>query len=168
MLMGYLGNMKIGNKLYTNLKRNIMLIEKIDELLSETLKKQDTIRLSVLRAIKNEFLKYKTAKNVKPLDEPAEVQILKKMAAQREESIEMFKAGGREDLVLKETSELDVLREYLPAEVGREEILAALDDWMKTNILEKKTMGVAIKYIKQTLPMADGKLTSDIVKERIG
>jgi uncharacterized protein YqeY len=145
-----------------------MLNEKIDELLSETLKKQDTTRLSVLRAIKNEFLKYKTAKNAKPLDEPAEVQILKKMAAQREESIEMFKTGGREDLVLKETAELDVLREYLPAEVGREEILAALDDWMKTNTLEKKTMGVAIKYIKQTLPMADGKLTADIVKERIG
>lgn len=58
------------------------------------------------------------------------------------------------------------MREYLPAEVGREEILSALDDWMKTNTLEKKTMGLAIRYIKQTLPMADGKLTSDIVKEK--
>ena len=141
--------------------------EKIDELLSETLKKQDTTRLAVLRAIKNEFLKYKTAKNAKPLDDTAEIQILKKMAAQREESIEMFKAGGRQDLVLKETAELDILREYLPAEVGREEILAALDDWMKTNTLEKKTMGLAIRYIKQILPMADGKLTSDIVKEKL-
>ena len=144
-----------------------MLNEKIDELLSETLKKQDTTRLSVLRAIKNEFLKYKTAKNAKPLDDTAEIQILKKMAAQREESIEMFKAGGRQDLVLKETAELNILREYLPAEVGKEEILAALENWMKTNTLEKKTMGLAIKYIKQTLPMADGKLTSDIVKEKL-
>ena len=144
-----------------------MLNEKIDELLSKTLKKRDTIRLSVLRAIKNEFLKYKTAKNAKPLDDTAEIQILKKMAAQREESIEMFKEGGRQDLVLKETAELDILREYLPAEVGREEILAALEDWMKTNTLEKKTMGLAIRYIKQILPMADGKLTSDLVKEKL-
>ena len=144
-----------------------MLNEKIDELLSKSIKEQDTVRLSVLRAIKNEFLKYKTAKNAKPLDDTAEIQILKKMAAQREESIEMFKEGGRQDLVLKETAELDILREYLPAEVGREEILAALEDWMKTNTLEKKTMGLAIRYIKQILPMADGKLTSDIVKEKL-
>lgn len=144
-----------------------MLNEKIDELLSKSIKEQDTTRLSVLRAIKNEFLKYKTAKNAKPLNDSAEIQILKKMATQREESIEMFKTGGREDLVLKETAELDILREYLPAEVGREEILTVLEDWMKTNTLEKKTMGLAIKYIKQTLPMADGKLTADIIKEKL-
>ncbi len=144
-----------------------MLNEKIDELLSKALKEQDKIRVSVLRAIKNEFLKYKTAKSAKPLDDTAEIQILKKMVSQREESIQLFKDGERDDLVEKETSELNILKEFLPAEVGRGEILAVLEDWMKTNTLEKKTMGLAIKYIKQTLPMADGKLTSDIVKEKL-
>ena len=140
---------------------------KIDELLSKALKEQDKIRIDVLRAIKNEFLKYKTAKNAKPLDDTAEIQILKKMVSQREESIEMFKAGSRDDLVEKESSELNILKEFLPAEVGRDEIMAVLEEWMKTNTLEKKTMGLAIKHIKQTLPMADGKLTSDIVKEKL-
>ena len=139
----------------------------IDELLSKALKEQDKVRINVLRAIKNEFLKYKTAKNAKPLNDTTEIQILKKMVSQREESIEMFKAGSRDDLVESETSELNILKEYLPAEVGRDEITAVLDEWMKTNTLEKKTMGLAIKYVKQTLPMADGKLTSDIVRERL-
>ena len=139
----------------------------IDEILSKALKEQDKIRINVLRAIKNEFLKYKTAKNAKPLDETAEIQILKKMVSQREESIEMFKAGSRDDLVEKEESELRILKEFLPPEVGREEIISILEEWMKTNTLDKKTMGLAIKYIKQSLPMADGKLTSDIVREKI-
>ena len=139
----------------------------IDELLSKALKGQDKVRVNVLRAIKNEFLKYKTAKNAKPLDDTAEIQILKKMVSQREESIEMFKVGSRDDLVESETAELNVLKEYLPPEVGRDEIKAILEEWMKTNTLDKKTMGLAIKHIKQILPMADGKLTSDIVKEKI-
>jgi uncharacterized protein YqeY len=141
---------------------------KLDELIGEARKNGDAIRLGALQAIKAATQNYTTAKNAKPLDSTAEIQIIKKLVSQREESIEMFKAGGREDLVAKETAELDVLKEYLPAEVTREEILSALEDWMKTNTLEKKTMGAAIKYIKQTLPMADGKLTADIVKEKIG
>lgn len=140
---------------------------KIDELISKALKERNEIRLSVLRSIKNEFLKYKTSKNAKPLDDAAEIQILKKMVSQREESVRLFKEGGREDLATSEKSELNILKEFLPAEVTREEITAVLEKWMETNTLEKKTMGLAIKYIKSELPMADGKLTSDIVKERL-
>ena len=140
---------------------------KIDELISKALKERNEIRLSVLRSIKNEFLKYKTSKNAKPLDDAAEIQILKKMVSQREESVRLFKEGGREDLAASEESELNILKEFLPAEVTREEITAILEKWMETNTLEKKTMGLAIKYIKSELPMADGKLTSDIVKERL-
>lgn len=141
--------------------------EKLDELLSEALKKQDKPRISVLRAIKTEFMKYQTAKNSKPLDETAEIGILKKMAASYEESIGIYKDAGRQDLVSKETAELDILREYLPPTVGRDEIEKALEEWMTSNTLEKKTMGLAIKDIKQKLPAADGKLVSDIVKEKI-
>ncbi len=141
---------------------------KIDELIGEARKNKQESRLSVLQAIKAAFLNYKTAKNAKPLDDTAEIQIIKKMVSQREESIMLFRKGGREDLATSEETELDILKEFLPAEVGRDEIMAVLEEWMKTNTLEKKTMGLAIKYVKSKLPMADGKLTSDIVKEKIG
>lgn len=141
---------------------------KIDELIGEARKNKQESRLSVLQAIKAAFQNYKTAKNAKPLDDTAEIQIIKKMVSQREESIMLFRKGGREDLATSEETELDILKEFLPAEVGRDEIMAVLEEWMKTNTLEKKTMGLAIKYVKSKLPMADGKLTSDIVKEKIG
>jgi len=144
---------------------------KIDELISKALKEKDEIRLSVLRSIKAEFLKYKTAKNAKPLDDTAEIQILKKMVSQREESISMFESGGRKDLVEKETNELNILKEFLPAEVTQAEIEKAVENWMKENNIEnkipKKSMGIVIKYVKSKLPMADGKLTSELVKNKL-
>ena len=144
---------------------------KIDELIGKALKEKDEVRLSVLRSIKAEFLKYKTAKNAKPLDDTAEIQILKKMVSQREESISMFESGGRKDLVEKETKELNILKEFLPAEVTQAEIEEVIEKWMKENNIEnkipKKSMGVVIKYVKSSLPMADGKLTSEIVKGKL-
>jgi uncharacterized protein YqeY len=144
---------------------------KIDELIGKALKEKDEVRLSVLRSIKAEFLKYKTAKNAKPLDDTAEIQILKKMVSQREESISMFESGGRKDLVEKETKELNILKEFLPAEVTQAEIEKVIEKWMKENNIEnkipKKSMGVVIKYVKSSLPMADGKLTSEIVKGKL-
>jgi uncharacterized protein YqeY len=144
---------------------------KIDELIGKALKEKDEVRLSVLRSIKAEFLKYKTAKNAKPLDDTAEIQILKKMVSQREESISMFESGGRKDLVEKETNELNILKEFLPAEVTQAEIEEVIEKWMKENNIEnkipKKSMGIVIKYVKSSLPMADGKLTSEIVKGKL-
>ena len=51
---------------------------KIDELIIEATKNKEELRLNVLRGIKAAFLNYKTAKNAKPLDDTAEIQILKK------------------------------------------------------------------------------------------
>lgn len=144
---------------------------KIDELIIEATKSKDELRLNVLRGIKAAFLNYKTAKNAKPLDDTAEIQILKKMVSQREESITMFESARRKDLVEKETEELNILKEFLPAEITQAEIEEAIEKWKKENNIEdkipKKSMGIVIKYVKSELPMADGKLTSDIVKNML-
>jgi uncharacterized protein YqeY len=144
---------------------------KIDELIIEATKNKEELRLNVLRGIKAAFLNYKTAKNAKPLDDTAEIQILKKMVSQREESIIMFKSAGRKDLVEKETEELNILKEFLPAEITQAEIEEVIEKWKKENNIEnkipKKSMGIVIKYVKSQLPMADGKLTADIVKNML-
>ena len=144
---------------------------KIDELIIEATKNKEELRLNVLRGIKAAFLNYRTAKNAKPLDDTAEIQILKKMVSQREESITMFESAGRKDLVEKETEELNILKEFLPAEITQAEIEEAIEKWKKENNIEdkipKKSMGIVIKYVKSELPMADGKLTSDIVKNML-
>lgn len=144
---------------------------KIDELIIEATKNREETRLNVLRSIKAAFLNYKTAKNAKPLDDTAEIQILKKMVSQREESIAMFKESNRNDLVKKEQKEVDIIKEFLPAEVTQAEIERVIEKWKKENNIEnkipKKSMGLVIKYVKSELPMADGKMTSDIVKNML-
>ena len=58
------------------------------------------------------------------LDDGAVVAIVDKLVKQRKDSIEQFTAGGRQDLVDKETIELQVLEGYLPARLGADEIAA--------------------------------------------
>ena len=58
------------------------------------------------------------------LDDGAVVAIVDKLVKQRKDSIEQFTAGGRQDLVDKEKVELQVLENYLPARLGRDEIAA--------------------------------------------
>lgn len=89
----------------------------------------------------------------------------------REESIAMFKESNRDDLVEKEQKEVEIIKEFLPAEVTSEEIKEVIEKWMRENNIEnkipKKSMGLVIKYVKSELPLADGKLTSDIVKNML-
>jgi len=58
------------------------------------------------------------------LDDAAVVAIVDKLVKQRKDSIEQFTAGGRQDLVDKEKTELQVLESYLPARLGADEIAA--------------------------------------------
>ena len=91
------------------------------------------------------------------------------MAKQRNDSIEQFKNGGRQDLVEKETRELKVIQEFLPSqlseeEVGRE-IEAAIAEAGATGL---RDMGKVMKILMPRLTgKADGKLVGDKVKARL-
>lgn len=120
-------------------------------------------KVDVYRLIKAEYLKHKTAKNATPLDDAAEVNILRKMVKQREDSIEDYSKGGRQDLVDNETLEINILKELLPADITAEQIEAVLKTLIGPIEPIKKNMGMFIKKIKETYPTADGKLVSNIV-----
>lgn len=152
-----------------------MLNEKLNELIKDAMKSKDQVRVSALRSIKAAFTNYLTAKNAKPLDESAEIQIIKKLVSQRKESVDMYKTANRQDLVDQETAELNILSEFLPAEISREvlleeiRLLAIEKNYVSSiNIaIPKKEMGNFIREIKSKYPTADGKLISDIVKENL-
>ena len=143
-----------------------MLNEKITEMIMEATKNHETERASVYKLIKSEFLKFKTAKNAKPLDESAEISILQKMVKQREESIRLYKEGNRSDLVENEEKEIKIISEMLPATPTLDDAT----DWMLNNYPEgitKDRMGFVIKEMKMSLPGIDGKLCADVVKKAI-
>ena len=78
---------------------------------------RDTIRMFLSEVQKFEIDSKEEANDAKAL------QIINKMIKQRNDSIEQFKKGGRDDLVAKELSEVDVLNKYKPAQLSEDEIV---------------------------------------------
>jgi hypothetical protein len=103
------------------------------------------------------------------LEEVEVLQALASMAKQRNDSIEQFRNGGRQDLVDKETRELKVIQEFMPAQLSEEdvsrEIEAAIAEVGATSI---RDMGKVMKVLMPKLTgKADGKAVGDKVKARL-
>lgn len=140
-----------------------MLKEKLNDLIKAAMLEKNQTKLETLRSIKTAFMNYETAKNAKPLDEAAEIQILRKMVAQREESVEQYKLAGRLESAEQEMKEIEILNSYLPAPVSKEDV----ENFVKTLITPettKRDMGNIVKTVKTKFPTAEGKLVADIVK----
>ena len=133
------------------------------------MKAKDELRLSAVRMIKTALLKYK-ADSMKEADEAAEIQILKSLAKQRNDSIEMFRKGGREELALKEEAELAIIQSYLPQAPTDEEIEAAIAAAIsETGVNSIKQMGVVMKAAQAKLAgkTVDGKALSEKVRSKL-
>ena len=98
----------------------------MDALIKQSMLDKNVKRTEVLRAIKNEFLVYQTAKGAKPLDDAAEFTILRKMVKQRLDSRDQYISAGRKDLADNESKEILVLESFLPSEASPEEIISAI------------------------------------------
>lgn len=144
---------------------------KVDKLIASALKERNEVKIAAYRAIKTAEMNYKTAKNAKPLDEAAEIQIIKKLVTQREESANIYKENNRMELAEREEAEIKYLKELLPPEVSQDDIIAAVLAWIATEsngeTIPKARMGEAIKAVKAKFPTADGKLVADCVKEKL-
>ena len=139
-----------------------MIQEQIDELIKSAMKNSQTSALRAYRAVKTAFIEYKTAKNAKPLDEIAEINIIRKMISARDDAMQQFEAAGRIELAKAEGDEIIYLKLLLPPEISEDDIRA----YAESIITEKgmQNMGKYIKALKEKFPTADGKLIATIVK----
>ena len=140
-----------------------MYIETIDKMIMEALKAGDKVKAGTFRMLKSEFLLFKTAKNAKPLDDIAEISIIKKMIKQRQDAATEYLEAGRLELADNELDEVSVLKDLLPAEITEEQIKEAVKEVANTVEPIKKNMGVFMKAVKDKYPTADGKMVSQIV-----
>lgn len=159
----------------------------IDNLIKESMKSRNNTRLRAYKNLKAEIQAFKTAKNAKPYDEAAEIQLISKMCKKLEDGILGFSEAGREDLMSEYRDELAVLKKLLPEPVKESQIYSELCIWAGKNkfietfltkdwgysydaietskpFIPKKEMGNAIKHLKSKFPQADGKYISKIVK----
>ncbi|HEY9258444.1 GatB/YqeY domain-containing protein [Chitinophaga sp.] len=124
--------------------------------------------LRALRAIKAAILVAKTAEGASgELTEADESKILQKLAKQRKDSLEIFRAQNREDLAVKEEEELVIIERFLPKQMSEAELRTAITDIIASTGASSpadmgKVMGAATK---QLAGKADGKAISALVKE---
>ena len=128
-------------------------------------KAKDKIRLSAIRMLKT-AVHNKEIDLMRPLTEPETLQILSAIVKQRKDSIEQFAQGGRIDLVEKETAELKVVQEFMPAQMSDEEVEAIIKKAItETGAASVKDMGKVMKVLMPQLTgKADGKAVGEKVK----
>jgi hypothetical protein len=133
------------------------------------MKSREEARLSALRMIKAALMKLKVD-SPKPIDEAAEMQVLKQLIKQRQDSSEMFRKAGRTEQADKEDAERVLIESYLPAGASEEEIDRALAEAMaETGVTSLKQMGVVMKATQAKLSgkTVDGKALSEKVRSKL-
>ena len=101
------------------------LKDRITDDMKSAMRAKDAPRLLTIRGLLAAMKQREVDERIE-LDDAAVVAIVDKLVKQRKDSIAQFGAGGRQDLVDKETAELGVLETYLPARLGSDEIDAAV------------------------------------------
>jgi len=146
-----------------------MLNEKIFNDYKEAMKARDSLKSSVLSFLRSDMLNLATAKKKDKLDDLEIVTVIKKQIKQRQDSIEQFTKGARLEMADKEKKELDILKNYLPPELSVEEIKRLIEEVVITiGANGVKDMGRLMKELTQkTAGKADGRLVSDLVKQRL-
>lgn len=144
------------------------LEEQIQKDIMASMKAHDQIRLNAVRSIKSAILLAKTSEGAKENLEDADViKLIMKLAKQRKESAEQYKTAGRPELAGNELAEAAVLEEYLPKQLGEEELEARLKEIITALGASSpadmgKVMGAATK---QLAGLADGRAISALVKK---
>lgn len=143
------------------------LEQKINQDIKSAMIAKDSIRLRGLRAIKSAILLAKTEKaGIEELTLEAEIKVLQKLVKQRKESGEIYKSQNREDLFQIELEEQQVIEEYLPKQLSKEEVEAVIKEIIsETGATGMKDMGKVMGLANQKLAgQADGKTVSEVVK----
>jgi hypothetical protein len=142
------------------------LAQKIRTDLEQSMRKEDKRRCLVLRSVLASIRNAEIAQQ-KDLDGSGILVVIDKEAKMRRESIEAFEKGNRPDLVANEKAELEILLEYLPEQMSREEIAAAARKVIsELGATSQKDKG---KVMSQLMPQlrgrAQGQEVSDVVSE---
>jgi len=145
------------------------LKQKLADDLKQALRSGDKLKCSVIRLVMSAIKNAEIAKQVELADSDI-LGILAKEAKLRNESIEAFKQGNRQDLVDKEEAELKIITAYLPEPVSREEIIAAarsvIAELGAQSIRDKGK--VMPRLIAQFKGQADGREINTVVTELLG
>lgn len=141
----------------------------IDQKIKEAMLAKDQAKLRGFRAIKAALLLARTEKGSEEINEDGEMKILQRLIKQRKESADIYKQQGREDLAVIEDEEIEVISQFMPKQMDKEEVAAVIAQLIKESGASSvkdmgKVMGLANKELAGK---ADGKLIAELVKTQL-
>ena len=142
------------------------LKEQLNEDLKQAMRDKEVVKRDSIRAI-NTMIKQIEVDERRVLDDAEVIKLVQRGIKQREEAISQYSAAGRNDLVEKEQSQIDVFMIYLPKQLNDEELEAGMRDVIQEVKAESikdmgKVMGAASKKFAG---VADGKRINEMVKK---
>jgi len=145
-----------------------MLKQRIQDDMKVALKAGDKRRLGVIRLILAASKQREVDERI-ALDDPEVLAVLDKLVKQRRDAIEQYTKANRQDLAEQEAYEVGVCREYLPAALGEDELIALIDEAIAAvAVTSVKDMGKVMGRIKpQAQGRADMGTVSRLVRERL-
>ena len=132
------------------------------------MKSSNRVKLETIRLLCAQLKNADLRKGDK-LSEQEVIEVLAKEVKRREESIEMYAEGGRQDLVERETQELEIINSYLPEALNDKELGNIIDQVINEANAESignmgKVMGLVMPQVKGR---ADGKQVQELVNKKL-
>jgi uncharacterized protein len=130
-----------------------MIRDKISQVLKDAMRAKDEVKTTTLRmvnaAIKQKDIDVARARGDQHISQDEVLNLLQNLIKSRRESIELYKQGGRQDLVDKEETEIGVIEQFLPKQMNEEETRAAIRDLVAAlGAISVKDMGKVMAAIK--------------------
>lgn len=137
--------------------------------IKDSMRAKDMAKLNALRMVQSAFKNREIELRPDPMSEDEHIAVLKKLAKQRKESIEQYKAANRQDLVDAESAELKLIEQYLPAQMSKEQIEKIVTEVIAAvGATSVKEMGAVMKEVQaRTAGTADNKIVSEVIKAKL-
>jgi uncharacterized protein YqeY len=142
----------------------------INDKLKEAMKAGDKVRLDALRSIRAAIIEFNKSGSDQAMDETATIKLLSNLAKKRKDAIEMYTNGGRPELAEKEQIEFNIIQEFMPAMMSKEDIETIVKEVISAmNATGPQDLGKVIgASMKKTAGKADGALVQQVVKYLLG
>lgn len=145
-----------------------MISQTIQAQIKEAMKARDSVRLSTLKMLSAE-LHNAAIDNHGELNEEQEIAVVKKEAKKRRDAIEAYEKAGSADRAENEKKELEILQEFLPAEMSDEDLGKVISEIIaETRASNMADMGKVMSAVMaKTNGQANGSRVSAMVREKL-
>jgi len=145
-----------------------MLKEKLLEDMKVSMREKNVIRKNVIQMVRAAILQVEKDKQIELTDDQI-IEVIAKESKKRKDSLADYEKSGREELIAQVNEEIEILAEYLPKPLSKEELEKIIEEVITVvGATTMKEMGAVMKAVKEKVgAAADGKTINEIVKSKL-